>query len=57
MLIKIMSFLDCYLYLLTANAQIYIDPAVAAATGVPAGVEYADEWPDDESPEVDEYEQ
>lgn len=38
MLIKFVSFIGCYLILLTANAQIYIDPAVAAATGVHAGV-------------------
>ncbi|WP_324759056.1 hypothetical protein [Sphingobacterium thalpophilum] len=38
MLTKFLSFLGCYLFLLTAHAQIYIDPAVAAATSVHAGV-------------------
>lgn len=38
MLIKIVLFLGCYLLWSTAHAQIYIDPAVAAATGAHAGV-------------------
>lgn len=38
MRVKIISFIGCYLFLLTASAQIYIDPAVAAATSVHAGV-------------------
>ncbi|MEC3879111.1 MULTISPECIES: hypothetical protein [Parapedobacter] len=41
------------LSILASGEDIGITPQEAAIYGV----EYADEWPEDESPEVDEYEQ